>query len=99
MSYVEEQQKRLMLEKLNEDSKLLIKEIEDIVHACQVASGNATGVGRIKGILEFIKVNTITIEQPSGTQKINDKHQLAKLLKSLDQYLDIETDRDFKAYF
>jgi len=95
MSYVQEQQKRLMLENLQSGKELSQKEVQDIIYSLQVASGNATGVGKVKGILECIKQTPVKI---MGKQ-IHDKYQLAELIQSIDEYINIASDRDFKDYF
>ena len=95
MSYVQEQQKRLMFEKLQLEATLSNNEIQEIINACQVASGNATGVGKIKGIIKFLDSEHVSIDG----QKIQNKFQFAELLKARDQYLDITSDKDFKDVF
>lgn len=95
MSYVVEQQKRLMLEELKSKKELSQKDIQEIVYSLQVASGSTTGVGKIKGILQYLEQSPVNIME----QKIHDKHQLAKLIQSIDQNIDIASDPDFKDYF
>lgn len=99
MSHVQEQQKRLMSERLQSHKELSQQEVQDIVYALQVASGSATGVGKIKGILQYLKQDPVYITSEDGTQIINDKFELANLIRSIDEYIDIASDRDFKGYF
>ncbi|PKQ62787.1 hypothetical protein BZG02_11345 [Labilibaculum filiforme] len=99
MSYVQEQQKKLMIERLQNNAELLIEDINDIIHALQVASGNATGVGKIKGILQYLEQMPIHIITANGEQVIKDKFELSKFIQTLDKYIDFTIDRDFKDYF
>lgn len=95
MNYIEEQQKRLMAEQLQSNNELSQKDIQDIVYSLQVSSGNSIGVGKVKGILKYLEQSPLKI---MGKQ-INDKYELANLIHSIDPYIDIKTDRDFKGCF
>lgn len=69
--------------------------MEEVVFALQIATGRAWGVGRVKGILQYLQQNPVTIEE----SEIHDKHQLAKLINSMDPNIDITSGREFKDYF
>lgn len=84
-----------MLERLQSEKKITQKDFQDILYSLQIASGNASGVGKMKGILERLKQTPIKIME----QNIHDKYQLAKLIQSIDQYIDITKDQDFKDFF
>ncbi len=99
MSHVQEQQKRLMIEHLNRKKELSLEDVQNMVYALQVASGNATGVGKIKGIIQYLEENPIYIIKQNGTIKINNKFQLADLIRTIDEYINITSDRDFKDCF
>ncbi|MEK6476057.1 hypothetical protein WJR50_00940 [Catalinimonas sp. 4WD22] len=101
MNYVQEQQKRLMKEKLLCKAELTDKDFGDIIYSYQTASGNSMGSGKIMGILNFLKEgNSVTLFHEDGkTEKIKDKFDLANLIKSIDSLIDITSSRFFKEYF
>ena len=89
----------MMLKKLQSNNELPLQDIQEIVSALQIASGNATGVGKIRGILQYLEHSPIHILSGHGVNKIINKFELAKLVQSLDKYIDITSDKDFKDYF
>ena len=84
-----------MKEKLQKNLQISEKEIKDIIYSCQIASGSASGVGKIKGIIKILEDKPVTIIE----KRIYDKYQLAELIKSIDPHVDITEDRDFKDCF
>jgi len=100
MSYVQQEQKRLMKEKLHNNAELTYQDIEDIIYSYQVASGNAMGSGKIMGILDFLKEgNSITLHVDGRQETIKDKFHLARLIQSIDNLIDLTSSRFFKEYF
>ena len=51
------------------------------------------------GILQYLEHSPIHILSGHGVNKIINKFELAKLVQSLDKYIDITSDKDFKDYF
>lgn len=100
MSFVIQQEQ---LEKLEQSGILSFKEVKEILYAFQIASGQGFAIGKTKAILEYLKKgNVLTIENfnDSGNEKkIKSKQELAALFKSMDEYVDLTTDKDFKEYF
>lgn len=100
MSYVQNQQKKLMEERLQKDATIAYSEILDIINAYQVASMNAIGTGEIKGILTFLdKGMKITIHNNEKQEIIKNKFLFANFLKSIDSAIDLTTSRNFTEYF
>lgn len=101
MNYVQYEQKRLMKENLRNKAELTDKDLEDIVYSYQIASGNAMGSGKIMGILDFLEEgNPVKLIHADGkVETIKSKIDLAKLIKSLDNLIDLTTSRIFKEYF
>jgi len=59
------------------------------------------GSGKIMGILDFLKEgNSLTLIHVDGkTETIKSKFDLAKLIRSIDNLIDLTTSRIFKEYF
>jgi hypothetical protein len=95
MNLIQEQQKHFMLEKLQTNLKISKMELQEIIDSLQIPTGSATGVGKVKGILECIKISPVNI---MGEQ-ISDKYQLSELIHSIDNNINIASDGDFKDYF
>ena len=90
MSYVKEQQKYLMKRLLEQSNEISFEDIKSIANACQIASGHATGIGKILGMIAFLEEGKkIIVNKRHERLVLTDKLQLVKLLKSIDPYLDI----------
>jgi len=84
-----------MIDKLKINNDLSQKEVQEIIYSMQVASGYSRGVGKVKGILEYLRQSPVKIMN----KKIHDKYQLEKLIQSIDGSLYISSDQEFKDYF
>lgn len=101
MNYVQYEQKNLMKKNLLKKAELTYKDLEDIIYSYQIASGNAMGSGKIMGILDFLQEgNPVTFINANGkVEVIQSKFDLAQLIKSIDNLIDLTTSRIFKEYF
>lgn len=95
---------KLMKESLQRDNSISYTKLIQIVDACQTASGNATGVGKIKGMLGFIKENGQIIirefnDPPGSSIPVKNEIQLAEIFKGIDHSLDITSDKNFTEWF
>lgn len=100
MNYVQQEQKRLMKENLHNKAELTYQDIVDIIYSYQIASGSAMGSGKIMGILDFLNEGIpVTLHVDGRQEKINDKFDLARLIQSIDNLIDITSSRFFEEYF
>jgi hypothetical protein len=104
MSYiVEQEQKTRMMNKLQASSSIDYQELLDITNAFQIASAQSYATGNTKALLDFLKGgNTITIlnfDYSTTTKVLKSIRDLADTLKSIDPYIDLPNDEDFKKYF
>lgn len=99
MSLVIERNRKEIFNQLSIKNELAFRDIQQIVDSLQIASGNASGVGKIIGILQFIEKKSILIRKTDSKQVINTKRQFAELINGIDDSIDLESDSDFKKHF
>ena len=94
---------REQLEKLEHSGILSFKELTEILDAFQIASGQGLAIGKTKGILDYLrKGNKLVIENFNNSvedKTVHTKEELAVIYSTIDKYVDLKNDKDFKAYF
>lgn len=92
-----------MSKKLDASNIISYKEINDIMIAFQIASGQGFAIGKTKALLDYLKRgNILVIEnfEDSNENKIaKSMGDLAMIYKKIDSFIDIANDKDFKEYF
>lgn len=90
-------------EKLEQNNVMSFKEIMDIVEAFQIASGQSFAIGKTIAILDFLKKgNSIVIQNFDNTGEVIvvfSVTELANIFKSIDKFVDLESDKEFKSFF
>ena len=100
---ISEQHRKQFLQELQQNKYIDYQEILKIADAFQIASGQSYAEGRTKALLDFINLqNSLVIKNFNNTGQdklIYTVKEFAIMLKNVDQFIDLENDKEFKAYF
>lgn len=90
-------------EQLEKTATISYQEICEVLYAFQIASGQGFAIGKTKALLDFLKEGkSIVIENfdySDDDKKISSIIELVNIYKDIDQFIELNTDKDFKQYF
>jgi hypothetical protein len=90
-------------EQLDENGSITYTDLVEILDAFQIASGQTYAIGKTKALILYLKKkNVLKIEnfKHSGKDRnVTSIEELADIFKSMDEYIDLRTHKDFKEYF
>lgn len=92
-----------MLNKLIESPLVDYQELLNITDAFQIASGQSYAIGNTKALLDYLKdgkpITILKFNHSTQSKILKSPKDLAVTFKSIDQYIDLSNDDDFKKYF
>ncbi|MEH0153917.1 hypothetical protein V6R21_07195 [Limibacter armeniacum] len=92
--------KWMMKAALKQDAQLSFDEMLEIVRGCKSVFNSYEGIGKIKGMIAFLdEGNAMTVVRGEQAYFIDDKYQLARLIITIDPYLDIVSDPSFDGLY
>jgi hypothetical protein len=100
---VAQQYRAKMLNKLIENPMIAYQELLNIADAFQIASGQSYAIGNATGLFDYLKdgkpITILNFNHSTQTKILLSVKDLADTFKSIDQYIDLRNDDDFKKYF